>query len=149
MTAHAEEEAMVEINVVYEGKLRCKSTHGPSGAVLLTDAPVDNHGQGASFSPTDLVATALGTCMLTVMGIAAERENLDLTGTTVRVVKEMATQPVRRIGKLTVEFTVPTPTTAVQQQKLYNTAMTCPVHKSLHPDVEMAIEFKWLQAVAS
>ena len=98
---------MVEINVVYEGKLRCKSTHGPSGAVLLTDAPVDNHGQGASFSPTDLVATALGTCMLTVMGIAAERENLDLTGTTVRVVKEMATQPVRRIGKLTEFHLVP------------------------------------------
>ncbi|CAN5951228.1 unnamed protein product [Sphagnum jensenii] len=83
---------MVEVNVVYEGQLRCKATHGPSGVELLTDAPVDNQGQGASFSPTDLVGTALGTCMMTIMGMAAQRENLDLTGTKVQVIKEMATQ---------------------------------------------------------
>jgi putative redox protein len=140
---------MVEITTVYEGKLRCRSTHGPSGTELITDAPKDNMGQGASFSPTDLVATALGTCMLTIMGIVAQREELDLTGTTIRVKKEMATAPVRRIGRLEVEFTVPTATTEVQRQKLINAAETCPVHKSLHPDVEIAVKFNWSELVTA
>jgi putative redox protein len=134
---------MVEISTVYEGKLRCRSTHGPSGVQLITDAPTDNMGEGASFSPTDLVATALGNCMLTIMGIVAQREELDLTGTTVRVKKEMATSPVRRIGRLEVEFNVPAATTEVQRQKLIKAAETCPVHKSLHPDVEVAVKFNW------
>jgi putative redox protein len=138
---------MVEITTVYEGKLRCCSTHEPSGAELITDAPKDNMGEGASFSPTDLVATALGTCMLTIMGIVAQRENLDLTGTTIRVKKEMATAPIRRIGRLEVEFTVPTPTTEIQRQKLIKAAETCPVHKSLHPDVEVAVNFHWSELV--
>jgi putative redox protein len=138
---------MVEIDIVYQGKLRCQSTHEPSGAKLLTDAPKDNMGEGAAFSPTDLVGTALGTCMMTVMGIVAQREEIDLTGSTVHVVKEMVTAPVRRIGKLTVEFTVPVPLTEVQRQKLQNAAMTCPVHKSLHPDVEVAVSFKWSDLV--
>jgi putative redox protein len=140
---------MVEVNVVYQGQLRCKATHGPSGVELLTDAPVDNQGQGASFSPTDLVGTALGTCMMTIMGMAAQRENLDLTGTKVEVIKEMATQPIRRIGKLTVVFTIPTPVTDVQRTKLQNAALTCPVHKSLHPDIEINTEFKFLQSAVS
>jgi putative redox protein len=138
---------MVEIDVVYKGKLRCQATHEPSGTELITDAPKDNMGEGASFSPTDLVGTALGTCMMTIMGIVAEREHLDLTGTTVHVTKEMATQPTRRIGKLGVEFTIPIPTTEEQRQKLRNAAMTCPVHKSLHPDVEIAINFNWSELV--
>jgi len=138
---------MVEISVVYEGKLRCRSTHGPSGVELITDAPKDNMGEGASFSPTDLVATALGTCMLTIMGIVAQREELDLTGTKIRVNKEMATAPVRRIGRLDVEFTVPVATTEVQRQKLIKAAETCPVHKSLHPDVEIAVKFNWSELV--
>jgi putative redox protein len=138
---------MVEIDVVYKGKLRCQATHEPSGTELITDAPKDNMGEGASFSPTDLVGTALGTCMMTIMGIVAEREQLDLTGTTVHVTKEMATQPTRRIGRLGVEFTIPTPTTEEQRQKLRNAAMTCPVHKSLHPDVEIAINFNWAELV--
>lgn len=132
---------MVEIGIVYQGKLRCEATHEPSGSTIKTDAPKDNMGEGAHFSPTDLVATALGSCMVTLMGIVGQRENLDLTGTTVNVTKEMVSSPVRRIGKLTVNINVPTKMTAEQQQKLRNAAMTCPVHKSIHPDVEMPIEF--------
>src|SRR5689334_23716500 len=97
----------VEIDLVYEGQLRCRATHGPSKAQLTTDAPVDNHGKGESFSPTDLVATALGSCVMTLMGIVAERNKLDIVGTKVHVVKEMIQQPVRRIGSLKVTVTVP------------------------------------------
>lgn len=134
---------MVEVDIVYQGKLRCQATHGPSGATMLTDAPKDNMGEGAAFSPTDLVGTALGTCMMTIMGIVAQRENIDMTGSTVHVVKEMVTSPVRKIGKLTVQFTVPAPLTDVQRSKLENAALTCPVHKSLHPDVQIDVLFKW------
>src|SRR6476661_6155928 len=95
---------MVEIKSVYEGQLHCNATHGPSGAVLATDAPKDNMGKGEAFSPTDLVATALGTCMLTTMGIVAQRNNIDITGARVRVTKEMVSQPTRRIGKIGVEI---------------------------------------------
>jgi putative redox protein len=140
---------MVEITTVYQGKLRCRSTHEPSGAELLTDAPKDNMGEGAAFSPTDLVATALGTCMMTVMGIVAQRENLDLTGTTVHIKKEMATQPARRIGRIEVDFNVPTSMTEVQKQKLINAAETCPVHKSLHPDIQVDVKFNFAALVTA
>ena len=139
---------MVAIDIVYKGKLRCQATHEPSSSVLITDAPKDNMGEGASFSPTDLMATALGSCMLTIMGIQAQRLELDLTGTTVHVVKEMATTGPRRIGRLTVEFTVPVPTTEEQRQRLHNAALTCPVHKSLHPDVEVVVHFNWSELVS-
>jgi putative redox protein len=132
----------VEISIEYLGNLRCKATHGPSKSTLLTDAPTDNHGKGEMFSPTDLVATALGTCMLTVMGIAAQNFGIDLGRTTVHVTKEM-TPPPRRIGKLTVKFKVPSKLTQDQRDKLQRAAMTCPVHKSMHPDVQMPIEFEW------
>ena len=137
----------VEIDVVYQGQLHCQAVHGPSQAELGTDAPVDNHGRGESFSPTDLVATALGTCMLTVMGIVAERNKLDLTGTGVRVVKEMVQDPVRRIGSLTVTIRFPADKAAKlttdDRKKLEAAAMHCPVHKSLHPDVKTPIEFHY------
>jgi putative redox protein len=94
------------------------------------------------FSPTDLVATALGTCMLTIMAIAAQNSAIDLSGTTVHVTKEM-TPPPRRIGKLTVKFKVPAKLTQEQRDKMQRAAMTCPVHKSMHPDVQMPIEFEW------
>jgi len=132
---------MVEINAIYEGALRCVATHGPSCATLNTDAPKDNMGKGEAFSPTDLVATALGTCMMTIMGIAAQKMNVDLRGATVNVQKEMAATGPRRIGKLSVEFHIPTPLTSEQQEKLRNAAMTCPVHKSMHPDVQMPVSF--------
>jgi putative redox protein len=133
---------MVEIKMTYEGDLRCKATHGPSGTVLVTDAPVDNMGKGQSFSPTDLVATALGTCMLTTMAIVAERANIDLRGTTVSVTKEMSASP-RRIGRLAVTFNVPVKLNEEQKQKLHNAAMACPVHKSLDQGVEIPVEFVW------
>ena len=137
----------VEIDVVYQGQLRSVATHGPSGTRLTTDAPVDNQGQGESFSPTDLVATALGTCVMTVMGIVAERNQLDLAGTKVHVVKEMIQQPVRRIGALRVTVRFPAEKaarlTAADRAKLEAAAHHCPVHKSLHPDIEAPIEFAY------
>lgn len=132
---------MVEIGIVYQGRLRCTATHEPSGSQLQTDAPKDNMGEGAYFSPTDLVATALGSCMVTIMGIVAQRDNIDISGTKVDVKKEMAASPVRRIGKISINIHVPTKLSPEQQQKLRNAAMTCPVHKSLHPDVEIPVDF--------
>ena len=137
----------VEIDIVYEGQLRCAATHGPSSATLSTDAPVDNHGRGESFSPTDLVATALGTCVMTIMGIVAERNQIDLTGTQIHVTKEMIQQPVRRIGRLPVTVTIPgdkaAKVSAADRMKLETAARHCPVHQSLHPDIDSPIEFVW------
>jgi putative redox protein len=132
---------MVEIAIEYLGELRCQATHGPSGTKMVTDAPTDNMGRGESFSPNDLVATALGTCMLTIMGIVAQRDGIDLAGTRVKVTKEMAATPVRRIGRLTVEFHVPARLSEADQIKLQKAALTCPVHKSLHPEIDIPIDF--------
>jgi putative redox protein len=134
---------MVNIQVEYQGDLHCKATHGPSGAELSTDAPKDNQGRGESFSPTDLVATALGTCMLTIMGIAARTLNIDITGATATVGKEMTVTPPRRIQRLAVRIHVPQAPSPVDREKLERAAHTCPVHKSLHPAVEIPIEFTW------
>ena len=134
---------MVQMEIAYEGKLRCTATHEPSGMTMITDAPKDNMGEGKSFSPTDLVATALGTCMLTTMGIVANRMNLDISGSSVKVLKEMVSAPMRRVGKLTVELRVPVKTTDEQQEKLRNAALTCPVYLTLHPDVEKPTTFLW------
>ena len=134
---------MVQIDATYEGDLRCSAVHGPSGTQLRTDAPVDNQGKGELFSPTDLLATALGTCMLTIMGIVARRDGLAIEGTTVRVTKEMTAQPPRRIARLSVTFNLPAPLTAGQRQKLEAAAHTCPVHKSIHPDIEVPVVFNY------
>ena len=134
---------MVAITIEYQGDLHCKAVHGPSGTVLTTDAPKDNQGRGESFSPTDLVATALGTCVLTVMGIMARLLKIDISGSTATVDKEMANVPVRMIQKLIVKIHVPHRLDEEQKQKLENAAHTCPVHKSIHPDVQMPIEFTW------
>ena len=134
---------MVSIKLEYEGDLHCKATHGPSGTVLSTDAPTDNQGRGESFSPTDLVATALGSCMLTVMGIQARTLGIDISGTTATVTKEMTTAPPRRIQRLAVTIHVPRPVSADNRLKLQRAAHTCPVHQSLHPDVEKPVEFTW------
>jgi putative redox protein len=132
---------MVQIDVAYQGGLRCQAVHGPSGQKLVTDAPVDNHGRGESFSPTDLVATALGTCILTIMGIVAEREKIDLTGLRVSVQKEMSADPPRRIAKLVTRIVMPKGLTEQQRAKLEKAAHTCPVHQTLQGKVEMPIEF--------
>jgi len=134
---------MVPIKIEYQGELHCQAVHGPSGTALTTDAPKDNQGRGESFSPTDLVATALGSCMLTVMGIMARSLGIDIKGTTALVEKEMAAAPVRKIQKLTVKIHVPHQIGDENRQKLERAAHTCPVHKSLHPDVQMPIEFIW------
>jgi putative redox protein len=133
---------MVTITAKYEGDLCCTAVHGPSSSTLQTDAPKDNEGQGRFFSPTDLVATALATCMLTTMGIVARRHKIPLTGAKARVEKHMADAP-RRISRLPVELTVPGSFTPEQRKLLENAAHHCPVHKSLHPDVDKAITFVW------
>jgi len=134
---------MVNISIRYEGGLHCEATHGPSGKTLATDAPVDNHGRGESFSPTDLVATALGTCMATLMGIAAERHQIDLRGMQITVGKEMSADTPRRIARLTTVIEVPLPADHPQRALLENAARTCPVHQSLHPDIAKPLEFRW------
>lgn len=133
----------VEISVVYQGQLRCEATHGPSGVTLHTDAPVDNHGRGESFSPTDLVATALGSCILTILGIQADKHGLDLTGTRVTVEKHMSTDTPRRIARLPVRVAVPVELDADMRKRLERAAHTCPVHHSLHADIDKPIDFTW------
>lgn len=137
---------MVKISIAYHGDLRCEAIHGPSNNKLLTDAPVDNKGKGASFSPTDLVATALGTCMATVMGIYAQQHEIDLRGMKVTVGKEMTQVPVRRIARLTCEISMPLPASHPRREALERAALTCPVHQSLHPDVEKPVTFTWADA---
>ncbi|MGC9159688.1 MAG: OsmC family protein [Terracidiphilus sp.] len=134
---------MVVIQMEYQGDLRCKAVHGPSQTELATDAPVDNQGRGESFSPTDLVATALGSCILTIMGIQARTLHLDIAGTTATVEKEMTATAPRRIHRLAVRIRVPHAVSPENRQRLVNAARTCPVHHSLHPDVEKPIEFIW------
>ncbi len=133
----------VEITGQYVGQLGVVATHGPSQAKLTTDAPTDNGGKGESFSPTDLVATALGTCVLTILGLVSERHEIDLTGSTVHVTKEMVTSPVRRIGGLKTVVTIPPDRVAdaAMRERLETAAGKCPVHKSLHPDIDAPIEF--------
>ncbi len=134
---------MVAIQLEYQGDLHCKAVHGPSATELTTDAPKDNQGRGESFSPTDLVATALGTCILTVMGILARTLDINIAGTTAVVEKEMTAEPPRRIERLTVKIHVPHALSFENQQKFEQAARTCPVHKSLHPAIETPIEFTW------
>ena len=133
----------VEINITYEGGLHCTATHGPSRQALSTDAPVDNGGKGAVFSPTDLVATALGTCMATVMGLVAQRNNLNIEGLEIRVIKEMTAEPVRRIGSLKTRLVFPQgkPLSTTDRAKLEAAANACPVKQSLHPDLKTPVEF--------
>ena len=137
---------MVQITIAYQGGLRCEATHGPSKSRLFTDAPLDNQGKGEAFSPTDLVATALGTCILTTMGIVAARHGWSMEGATASVVKEMVADPVRRIGRLRVVLDLPTPLEAKARDALERAAHTCPVHKSLAESVEMPVEFRWGRA---
>jgi putative redox protein len=133
----------VETTIVYEGGLHCAATHGPSGQTLATDAPVDNGGKGAAFSPTDLVATALGTCMATILGLVAQRNHLQLEGLQIQVLKEMVADPVRRIGSLRTRLVFPAGRviTAADRAKLEAAALACPVKQSLHPNVQTPIEF--------
>jgi putative redox protein len=133
----------IKIEVDYEGGLRCQAKHLPSGATICTDAPKDNHGRGEAFSPTDLVAAAIGTCMLTLMGIAAERHQIDLRGTRVEVEKQMIADPVRRIARLVIAISIPNPVPGSMQGVLERAALTCPVMQSLDPRIEKPVTFHW------
>ena len=134
---------MVRIQVDYAGELHTECIHEPSGARLETDAPRDNEGRGERFSPTDLVATALASCILTTMGIVARRHNWPLEGSSAAVEKHMATDPVRRIGRLAVRIDMSAGVPEDARVVLERAAHTCPVHKSLHPDVELDLAFDW------
>jgi putative redox protein len=130
----------VSISGEYLGQLKLAMTHGPSGTVMHTVPPVDNNGDGSSFSPTDLVATGLAACMVTILCMVAERDGLDCSGIRVDVEKHMSTSP-RRIGSLPVKIYLPDHFTPEQRAKLERAALTCPVHASLHPDIEKPVEF--------
>ena len=134
---------MVQIDVHYEGGLHCSAVHGPSGRTLETDAPVDNHGRGESFSPTDLVATALGTCMATIMGIVADRHGWNIEGTRMRIAKEMTPELPRRIAKLDVVIDAPAALDDNARRTLENAAHTCPVRLSILPAIDVPVEFRW------
>ena len=129
-------------NVVYLGGLRTQCTHIRSGNTFITDAPTDNNGKGEAFSPTDTVATALASCMLTVMGIKAATMEVDLLDASAEVIKHMSASP-RRISKIEVALKLPSSIKAKDRKVLENTARTCPVIQSLHPDIIKDIEFQW------
>ncbi len=134
---------MVPFTITYHGELRCHAVHGPSQVELLTDPPLDNQGKGESFSPTDLVATGFGTCMLTIMGIVARRDGIDLTGTMIAVEKHMTAAPPRKIARLVARFTMPKTVPPEAMAKLEAAARSCPVALSLHPEIEQDVSFAW------
>src|SRR5260370_27732247 len=134
---------MVKVSVKYTGDLHCDATHGPSQSEISTDAPTDNKGKGEAFSPTDLVATALGTCMTTTMGIKAQELGIDLRGMTVSVQKEMSKDAPRRIVGLPSEVHIPLPKNHPHRQVLDQTAPHSPVHKSLPQEIDRPTKFLW------
>ena len=137
---------MITAHVIYTGELRSKAIHVCSGSAIETDEPVDNHGKGERFSPTDLVATALATCIVTTLGIAGPAHDLDIEGAECEVTKVMVADP-RRIGEIIVKMSFPksAPFTEKQQQIIERIAHTCPVFESLHPDLRKTLSFEWPQ----
>lgn len=133
---------MVQIETKYLGDLHCEAEHMPSGNKLVTDAPKDNRGRGEAFSPTDLIATSLGTCIATIMGIQARDLDLDLKGLRVSVEKHMTENP-RRIARLQTNVWMPTALDDELVDRLERAARGCPVHHSIHPDIEAPIVFHW------
>jgi putative redox protein len=136
---------MMTASIIYAGNLRTVCTHLHSGSLIETDAPVDNHGKGERFSPTDLVATALGTCMLTIMGMRAREMKVNLEGVRIDVEKIMKADP-RRIGGVNLTFRFPDSLVVDESQKaaLEHAAHTCPVIYSIHPDIKVNVLFHWL-----
>lgn len=145
---------MATIHIDYLGELRTGCTHLQSGTQINTDAPTDNQGRGEAFSPTDLIANALGTCIITTMGIVARRDGIDLTGSELDVTKIMTSQPPRRIARIDIDLTLranrqgssflPDEETRVRLEAI---AHSCPVAISLHPDIEQAVSIRWEEAV--
>ena len=134
---------MANFETVYLGELRTQSTHLASGTQILTDAPVDNHGRGEAFSPTDLVCVALGTCIITTIGIWAQQENISLEGTRLEITKTMTGSP-RKIAQADIIIHVANKhLTDEHKQQMEHIAHACPVARSLHPDLVQNIEFRW------
>lgn len=134
---------MAEITAKYLGNLRVESTHVASGATLLTDGSQESHGQGDMFSPVDALAASLGACALTIMGFYAQAHGLDIDGTTLEITETMADRP-RRVARLELVFTMPDRDYSDKdKQSLERSAKACPVHNSLHPEMEQQLIFKW------
>jgi len=134
---------MTTISIRYEGSYHCKAIHEPSNAELTTDLPPDNGGRGEYFSPTDLTAASLGSCILTIMAKTAERLHLDISEVVVTVDKEMATSPDRRIKSLKTVIKMPSSLSGKERKVLEKTAMACPMHRTLNGAIDMPIEFKY------
>ncbi|MEK6615540.1 MAG: OsmC family protein [Bacteroidota bacterium] len=129
--------------IVYKGELRTSAVHIKSGQQIITDAPIDNNGKGEAFSPTDLLATSLGACLLTVMGIVAKRHTINMDGTKAKILKVMADTP-RRISELHLDIFFPANNYSQKEKDiLEHTALTCPVAKSLHPDIKQKTHFHY------
>jgi uncharacterized OsmC-like protein len=137
---------MATIETTYLGGLRTEATHLQSGTKIITDAPVDNQGKGEAFSPTDLLAAALASCMLTIMGIKARANDIDIDGTTCSTTKIMAADP-RRVSEIVISFKFPATYTEKEQLLLERAALTCPVYYSLHEDLKKTVDFGWNVAV--
>ena len=134
---------MATVKTIYLGDLRTENEHLQSGTKILTDAPTDNQGKGEAFSPTDLLATALGNCIMTIMGIKARDNGIDIKGTEIEVTKIMASDP-RRVAEVVVEFTFPKKNYADEEKRLIESvAGISPVPLSLHPDLKQTIRFNW------
>jgi uncharacterized OsmC-like protein len=129
-------------SIVYTGNLRCKAEHIQSGTTIETDAPTDNRGKGEKFSPTDLLCVSLAICMLTTMAIKAGELEVDITNSKAAVTKHMLSDP-RRVGKIEVAVTLPANGSERDQKTLEKTGDNCPVMKSIHPDIELVINYKW------
>ncbi len=134
---------MPTTETIYSGRLRTESTHLASGSILITDAPLDNYGKGEAFSPTDLLATSLGCCMLTLMGITANKNNFNIDGTRITITKIMESNP-RRVSEVHLNFDMPEiEYTDEEKRKIYSAAVNCPVAKSLHPDINQVVHFNY------
>ena len=133
---------MSQSNIVYKDNLRTEAVHLSSGEVIITDAPVDNNGKGEAFSPTDLVVAALGSCMITIMGIVAQKHNIDISGTSASVKKIMGSNP-RKIDEVVIDISMNNHLNKNDRKRLERAALSCPVHKSLHPDLIKTINFSY------
>tara|TARA_B100001250_G_scaffold389109_1_gene387910 strand:- start:1071 stop:1475 length:405 start_codon:yes stop_codon:yes gene_type:complete len=134
---------MSQSSIVYKNNLRTEALHLSSGETIITDAPVDNNGKGEAFSPTDLVAAALGSCMITIMGIVAQKHNIDIAGTSAKVKKIMGSNP-RKIDKVVIDISMNNQISENDRKRLERAALSCPVHKSLHPDLIKTISFSYI-----
>ena len=134
---------MKPITVTYTGDLHCEALHADSGRTLQTDAPKDNQGRGEAFSPTDLLATSYATCVMTILALLARRLDVEMTGATARVDKQMSEDSPRRIVALPLTIAISATPSDEVRQKMEHAALTCPVHHSLHPSIDKTITFEW------